>query len=107
MNESRSLTLELEQLHEFEFRIKFDWPPVEEMLLDEPAPHAPRRLGGSECSAPDRRGGGQLPIVEAAVLIPAGVRVINASGALVFVGGLPAQAMVVPPMAITQSGGPL
>lgn len=42
MNESLSFTLELEQLHDYEFRVKFDWPQVDVLLLDEPAP-----LGGS------------------------------------------------------------
>ncbi len=41
MNESLSFTLELERLHVDEFRVKFDWPQVEELLLDEPVP-----LGG-------------------------------------------------------------
>lgn len=38
MNESLSFTLELEQLHDYEFRVKFDWPKVDELLLDEPEP---------------------------------------------------------------------
>lgn len=42
MNESLSFKLELEQLHDYEFRVKFDWPQVDDLLLDEPAP-----LGGS------------------------------------------------------------
>lgn len=42
MNESTSFKLELEQLQDYEFRVKFDWPEVPDLLLDEPAP-----LGGS------------------------------------------------------------
>lgn len=42
MNESLSFKLELEQQNDFEFRVKFDWPQVDDLLLDEPAP-----LGGS------------------------------------------------------------
>lgn len=38
MDESLSFTLELEQLQDFEFRVKFDWPDVAELKLDEPAP---------------------------------------------------------------------
>lgn len=36
--EALSFTLELEQLRDFEFRVKFDWPGVAELLLDEPEP---------------------------------------------------------------------
>jgi organic hydroperoxide reductase OsmC/OhrA len=36
--EESSFTLELEQLADFEFRVKFDWPEVAELKLDEPAP---------------------------------------------------------------------
>lgn len=43
MNESMSFDLELEQLADYEFKVKFDWPGVDELLLDEPAP-----LGGSK-----------------------------------------------------------
>lgn len=38
MNELLSFTLELEQLHDYEFRVKFDGPQVDDLLLDEPAP---------------------------------------------------------------------
>lgn len=38
MSENLSFTLELEQLRDFEFRVKFDWPNVAELLLDEPEP---------------------------------------------------------------------
>ncbi|MEW5881656.1 MAG: OsmC family protein [Pseudomonadota bacterium] len=38
MSESMSFTLELEQLQDYEFRVKFDWPTVPDLLLDEPAP---------------------------------------------------------------------
>lgn len=38
MNETMSFILELEQLRDFEFRVKFDWPDVQPLLLDEPAP---------------------------------------------------------------------
>ncbi len=33
-----SFTLEFEQLRDFEFRVKFDWPNVPDLTLDEPAP---------------------------------------------------------------------
>lgn len=36
--EESSFTLELEQLADFEFRVKFDWPDVAELKLDEPEP---------------------------------------------------------------------
>lgn len=38
MDESMSFTLELQQLQDFEFRVKFDWPNVPQLTLDEPAP---------------------------------------------------------------------
>ncbi len=38
MNESFSFKLELEQQSDYEFRVKFDWPAVDELLLDEPGP---------------------------------------------------------------------
>jgi len=38
MDASPSFTLELEQLQDFEFRVKFDWPNVAELKLDEPEP---------------------------------------------------------------------
>jgi organic hydroperoxide reductase OsmC/OhrA len=38
MSESLSFKLELEQLQDYEFRVKFDWPDVAELTLDEPAP---------------------------------------------------------------------
>jgi organic hydroperoxide reductase OsmC/OhrA len=43
MSESLSFDLELEQLEGYEFKVKFDWPGVDELLLDEPAP-----LGGAK-----------------------------------------------------------
>ena len=42
MDEAHAFTLTLEQLEDYEFRVKFDWPEVAELLLDEPAP-----LGGA------------------------------------------------------------
>ncbi|HXF44583.1 MAG TPA: OsmC family protein [Burkholderiaceae bacterium] len=33
-----SFALELQQVQDFEFRVKFDWPNVPELKLDEPAP---------------------------------------------------------------------
>ncbi|MEZ5542106.1 MAG: OsmC family protein [Pseudomonadota bacterium] len=41
MSEIRQFTLHLEQVENFEFRVRFDWPDVPDLLLDEPAP-----LGG-------------------------------------------------------------
>ena len=38
MNESLTFTLELEQERDYEFRVKFDWPQVAGLLLDEPEP---------------------------------------------------------------------
>ncbi len=38
MDEKTTFTLELEQLQDFEFRVRFDWPDAADLLLDEPAP---------------------------------------------------------------------
>lgn|SRR5512146_2331040 len=38
MDESLSFKLELEQQSDYEFRVRFDWPGVAELLLDEPEP---------------------------------------------------------------------
>ncbi|MBA4262473.1 MAG: peroxiredoxin [Comamonadaceae bacterium] len=38
MSEMLSFKLELEQQSDYEFRVKFDWPGVDELLLDEPEP---------------------------------------------------------------------
>jgi organic hydroperoxide reductase OsmC/OhrA len=43
MSESLAFELELVQLADYEFKVKFDWPGVDELLLDEPAP-----LGGAK-----------------------------------------------------------
>jgi organic hydroperoxide reductase OsmC/OhrA len=38
MSEALAFELELEQLRDYEFRVKFDWPGVDTLLLDEPEP---------------------------------------------------------------------
>jgi organic hydroperoxide reductase OsmC/OhrA len=38
MTEPSTFTLELEQLADYEFRVKFDWPDVADLKLDEPPP---------------------------------------------------------------------
>lgn len=38
MSDTQSFTLHLEQGEGFEFRVKFDWPGVPELLADEPEP---------------------------------------------------------------------
>lgn len=38
MSEPLTFTLQLEQQQGFEFRVKFDWPGVPDLLLDEPEP---------------------------------------------------------------------
>jgi len=38
MNEDHSFKLDLEQIEDYEFRVRFDWPDVAELTLDEPAP---------------------------------------------------------------------
>ena len=38
MSEIHQFTLHLEQVEDFEFKVRFDWPAVPDLLLDEPAP---------------------------------------------------------------------
>lgn len=38
MTEHTTFAVELEQQEDFAFRVKFDWPNVEQLLLDEPEP---------------------------------------------------------------------
>jgi uncharacterized OsmC-like protein len=38
MSEIRQFMLHLEQVEDFEFKVRFDWPDVPDLLLDEPAP---------------------------------------------------------------------
>ena len=38
MNDSMSFKLQLEQVEDYQFRVKFDWPNVDDLKLDEPEP---------------------------------------------------------------------
>ena len=38
MSEVHQFTLHLEHVEDFEFKVRFDWPDVPDLLLDEPAP---------------------------------------------------------------------
>ncbi|MGD8311866.1 MAG: OsmC family protein [Gammaproteobacteria bacterium] len=38
MSDIHQFTLHLEQVEDFEFKVRFDWPDVPDLLLDEPAP---------------------------------------------------------------------
>ena len=38
MSEIRQFTLHLEHVEDFEFKVRFDWPSVPDLLLDEPTP---------------------------------------------------------------------
>jgi organic hydroperoxide reductase OsmC/OhrA len=38
MSELRVFTLHLEQVENFKFKVRFDWPDVPDLLLDEPTP---------------------------------------------------------------------
>ena len=44
MSDSQLFSVELEQQEGFEFRVRFDWPQVPELVLDEPEPLG-RRAG--------------------------------------------------------------
>jgi uncharacterized OsmC-like protein len=38
MAEETSFSIQLEQVQDYEFKVKFDWPDVPDLLLDEPSP---------------------------------------------------------------------
>ncbi|MCB1737291.1 MAG: OsmC family protein [Gammaproteobacteria bacterium] len=38
MSEIRQFTLHLDQIEDYEFKVRFDWPDVPDLLVDEPAP---------------------------------------------------------------------
>lgn len=38
MSDSNTFAFDLEQHEDFEFRVKFDWPNVDQLILDEPEP---------------------------------------------------------------------
>lgn len=38
MSENMGFTLQLEQIEDYAFNVKFDWPDVPELVLDEPEP---------------------------------------------------------------------
>lgn len=44
MTEETTFKIQLEQIQDFEFKVKFDWPDVPDLLVDEPAPLG-RNLG--------------------------------------------------------------
>lgn len=43
MSESMSFTITMERLEGLEFRVTFDWPEVQDLTLDEPAPLGQQR----------------------------------------------------------------
>ncbi len=43
MADELSFTIDVEQQQDFEFRVKFDWPGVAELVVDEPEPLGRRR----------------------------------------------------------------
>jgi hypothetical protein len=68
MSEETNFVVELKQIEDYQFKVKFDWPNVADLLLDEPQPLG--QSAGPNAARLIAARGGELFVGEFVVLHP-------------------------------------